>query len=203
VGAADYSTSISVLPGQTVAIVGDGGATLDTAGQAVFADNGATVMLAGMRIVGATTGVSSMGGTVWLDRMVVVENVGSGSVVVTNGTVMVRDSFLGGNANTGPAILLNGGTVDIAYSTLATGVDAPAISCSAGGVNSVIRNSLVVSRAGTPEIVGCDDLEIVTSATEMAVGENVALGDVSTGWFVNFNLGDFHLSAMAPAELAS
>src|SRR5690606_14613770 len=64
-------------------------------------------------------------------------------------------------------------------------------------------NSLVLSRAPTPEVVGCDDLEVTSSALETALEDNLALGDMDTAWFIAFNMGNFHLSAMAPPALAS
>ena len=184
-----------------MAIIGDGDVGLDVAGQAIFADSGATLMVAGISVIGSTTGVSNMGGALWLDQMIVIENVGSGSLVSTNGTSVVRNSMLGGNSNTGPAILLNGGTVTVVYSTLATGVDAPAISCSQAGAGSTVRNSFVVSRADAPEIAGCASLVVSDSAVETVLGDNLALGPVNTAWFANFNVGDFHLSNMAPVGL--
>ncbi|WP_205633206.1 hypothetical protein [Enhygromyxa salina] len=193
-GMQDYTSSISVNPGQTVAVIGDGGATIDFGGQVVLVNNGAVAFLSGLKIIGGSTGVSVMGGDVWLDQMVVVDNPGSGSLVVTGGTVVARNSLIGGLPNTGAGILLNQGTFSAIYTTIATGFDAPAIQCLSGGAGSIVRNSIVVSRLATPEILGCENAEVTGSALEMSLGENQALGDMSTSWFVSFNSGDFHLN---------
>jgi hypothetical protein len=67
----------------------------------------------------------------------------------------------------------------------------------------MIRNSLVVSRAGSAEIQSCTGATITSSALEMQVAGNVDLPEMTdTSRFLNFNTGDFHLSGTQPAEIA-
>lgn len=203
-GTGDYTNSISIGPGQTVAILGES-AVLRVLGQAIFVDTGGTALFESLSIVESTTGINSSGGNVWLDRMTILDNNGIAGILVSGGSITLRNSFIGGNSNTVPGVLLSQGTATILYSTLATGVDAPAITCQSGGSGSTIRNSIVVSRmmSPSPEIVDCDSMDISSSALEMPLGQNVELMEMSTTWFTSFNSGDFHLSPAAPASLST
>src|SRR5690606_11353553 len=130
-------------------------------------------------------------------------NANGGCLFVTGGAVSVRNSFIGGNSVPGAGIWLLQGSVDVLYSTIATGSDGPAINCQGGmGSGSTVRNSILVSRAQESEIQGCTDITIENSALEMAVDQNVALGDmIDTSWFAGFLTGDFHLSNMHPLAI--
>ncbi len=85
------------------------------------------------------------------------------------------------------------------YSTVATGIDTAAISCTDPAANVSIRNSLVVSRSDDDAIVNCGNLEITTSALEDAVPGNTELGPwTDSSWFTNFNAGDLGLNQYPP-----
>jgi len=201
-----HAEAVSVPGGKTLALLGDGdGASLEIQGMPVIQVNSNAKLFAqGLEVSGGTSSVLCFGGSAWLDRMAVVGEAENANLEVAgNGYVSVRNSFLGGKSNDGPALLLTSGQATIVYSTLVTGVDAPAISCAAGGAGSSVRNSLMVSRSNTPEVVGCDSLDVTTSALEMPLGDNLALGEMDIGWFQAFNSEDFHLSPNAPAELAT
>ncbi|MCB9716938.1 MAG: hypothetical protein H6712_23980 [Myxococcales bacterium] len=69
----------------------------------------------------------------------------------------------------------------------------------------VLRRSLVVSRGDGPEIsMDCTDVQATfTVAETLLTGDgNVDLGDVDPSWFVNYNLGDLHLSATYDPRIA-
>jgi hypothetical protein len=202
----NYLSPITINPGQTIAIIGDDAVTLSVAGQAVLVDSGAVGMLSGIRVIGGTSGVNCQGGQVWLDKVVVLDSIGmvGGGIVANGGDIVLRNSFIGGNSSTAPAALVGQGTISILYSTLATGIDAPAVECLLDGANVIIRNSVVVSRSGTDETQSCAGANITTSALEMPIVGNTDLPTMTdTSWFQNFNAGNFRLSGTQPAEIST
>ena len=62
---------------------------------------------------------------------------------------------------------------------------------------SLITNSVVVSYSAQPEIE-CPSLELASNFTEADSGMD--FDDVS-GWFVDFEGGDFHLSGAHPVQI--
>jgi len=82
------------------------------------------------------------------------------------------------------ALVVNEGAIDVLYSTIGVSTfgGAFALTCEAGAVARV-RNSVLVARPTEP--VECDNLELETSFVEQDVD--------ATGWFENFNAGDFSL----------
>jgi hypothetical protein len=208
-GGLNYASSISINPGQTIAIIGDGAVTVSLMGQAVLVDSNAVGMLSGIKISGATTGINCQGGEVWLDRLTILDSngIGGGGIVVSSGEVTVRNSFIGGNSSsaTAPAVRIGQGVISLIYSTLATGEDAPAIECQVNGANMTVRNSLIVSRnESVAEIQSCAGATITSSALEMTIAGNLDLPEMTdTSWFAGFNTGNFRLSGSQPAEIAT
>ncbi len=147
-------------------------------------------------------GVYQFGGKIRFERARLVGS-GRSDVYIAKGQLAIVDSFVGGSVTGYPAMLVESGSfVDILYSTIGGGtVDSPAIECT--GVYAVdLRNSIAVSRHAADEI-DCPDITISNSALEQAIGGNLGLGSVNPAWFVDYELGDFHLGPLAPAALAS
>ncbi|WP_181234638.1 hypothetical protein [Enhygromyxa salina] len=201
---------MTIQGGRTVAIIGESAVERPkwSDGSEAFALqvlNNATVYLAGVRIETAITyGVEISQAQVWIQRSAVANNAGGAVSVAGGGSLQVENSFLGGDVNDVIAVDVTNGTVNILYTTIVAGFSGSAALRCGSGDGSSIRNSLLVSRSGDNE-VDCPGIEVTTSALEMTFGDNVALGDMSTAWFVSeYNQGDFHLSANGyPAALES
>ncbi|NJK31996.1 MAG: hypothetical protein HC927_06000 [Deltaproteobacteria bacterium] len=162
------------------------------------------VFLRGLKVtngggVGIRLGVTET----YIQRSEVVNNTGGGIVLEGGGNLVLENSFVGGNVNDVPAVSVVSGGLVINYSTLATGFgNAPALFCSDGTGKSV-RNSILVSRSNEAEL-DCSNVTITGSALEMAMGENLVLGEVDIMWFEGYANGNFHLvPGMYPEELES
>ena len=159
----------------------------------------------GVTIAGTQNGGEGMVvlGGAWVERSKIVNNAGGGIVVDGGGTLVLENSFVGGNIDDVHAVLVTDGTADIVYSTLAGGDDfgdvASALTCASGeGTN--VRNSLLVAASSSAEVV-CAGADINGNALESSVPGNVALGDVSPAWLASYALGDFHLSGTHPPAI--
>jgi hypothetical protein len=156
-----------------------------------------TVLMDGMQLSGNVStmvpGLLVDGGRAWVDRSRIIINSGSGIVAQAGAELRLRNCFVGdGNLNDYNALEVNGATANVLYTTLATGFLATALTCDAIATVEV-RNSLLVTRDATPEVT-CRGATIEQSAAESDLGPtNVALGDMSTTWFANYNGGDLHL----------
>lgn len=149
----------------------------------------------------AAQGIAMNGGSAWIERSEIVNNTGGGIVVDGGGMLMLGNSFVGGSSNN-PAIEEVEGTIDINFSTLALApaIGTPTLEC-VDGSGVEVRNSIIMSTNAATE-VGCPNVTILSSALEMAMGDNVALGDVDIDWFTDFLAGDFHLNpGMYPTEI--
>jgi hypothetical protein len=208
---ADYNESVTVEGGRVLAFLaaeGDlpawaligGGAPQLTVGEG-------TVVMEGLQLSGNAAGthpaVRVTGGQVWVDRGRVIDNNGGGVLAEGGAEVVLRNSFLGGNVE---AVVLDirGSTSDIVYTTLGAGFGVTASLVCDAAAAVTLRNSLVVSRSDDAEVV-CPGLDATYTASEaVLVGTgNVTLGPMVTTWFAGFNAGDFHLTAMAPAAIAT
>jgi hypothetical protein len=129
------------------------------------------------------------GGRAWVEQSKIVDNKGGGILVEGGGTLMLANSFVGGDNTDEASIEVTAGEVSVVFSTIAAGDggDARALMC-ADGSGSTIRNSIVVSDSDEPEIE-CPDAQIIDSFTESDSG---AVFDAD--WFVDFDEGDFHLA---------
>lgn len=193
----DGAITVAILaaPGESPTVLGEGANGLP--GFDVSA--GATVYMQGLDVSGndgGGLGIVVDGASVWLDRTMVGNNDGGGIALSGGADGHLRNCFVGGDVNNVAALEANSSTVDILYSTLGSGFGtAAALRCNlAATVN--VRNSLLVASTDDPE-VDCATDSLATSATE------ADLGDMNTNWFVagGFAVGDFHLSASAPAGL--
>lgn len=144
------------------------------------------------------------GAYAWADRSRIASNAGGG-VLVQDASLTLRNCFVGGNEEA-TVVDVRNSTSEILYSTLGAGLGVTTgLTCDAESSVS-LRNSLVVSRSTDPEIactaIAFEASRTVTEAPLKGTG-NVALGDMSTMWFPDFNAGDFHLTDSAPMELAT
>ena len=144
-------------------------------------------------------GILVNSGGAWVEQSRIVNNTGGGIVVDGGGTLVIENSFVGGGNVTGVrAVDVVNGTVDVTYSTLGAGFGSGAagLLC-ADGTGSSIRNSIVLTYGGDPELV-CDNAAMSGNITEM----DVPAFDDQSGWFLDFSNGDFHLvPGMYPAAI--
>ncbi|MCH9681762.1 MAG: hypothetical protein K0V04_10040 [Deltaproteobacteria bacterium] len=150
------------------------------------------VYLLGLRLaVNANdVGLSCDGARVDVQRSRIVQNAGGG-IVATNGCeLVIVNSFVGGGANDTVSLDIDSASASVLYSTVATSTfgNTPAIGCTAPiAVN--IRNSIVASQGGTPpDELSCVEAVVTTSATESETPP------FDTGWFTDFNGGDYSLT---------
>ncbi len=201
-----HDEKVDILANRTVALRGDAdGTALQFADASVVSvGSGANLFADKLRISQGSVGVICSGGSLWFDSGSIVNNTGNvaatdGGLVLLAGSVVVRNSYIGGLANAQPGVKVAQGHVELLYTTVATGVDTAAISCTDPAAKLSIRNSLIVSRINGDAIVGCSDLEITTSALEDAIPGNTALGEWNdNSWFTNFGAGDLSLNQYPP-----
>ncbi|WP_165704190.1 hypothetical protein [Enhygromyxa salina] len=194
-----YEETLLVSSGRTVAIVGKGAMERPvwsdgSEDYALAVQNNAIVYLSGVRIEAAVSrGVEVAQAQVWIQRSEIVNNAGGG-ILVNGGALTVENSFVGGSSSQ-PALNVQSGTSQVNYSTLALGpvVPSAALFC-VDGTDTSVRNSIIVSTHATPE-VNCPNVTISSSALEMTMGDNVALGDVEINWFSDYLQGEFLLVA--------
>ena len=168
---------------------------------AMTVEAGVTVYMTGISASGTQGGEGLVisGGSARVEKCRIVNNTGGGIMVDGGGTLVLENSFVGGGNVTGVrAVDVINGTVDIAYSTLGAGFGSGAagLIC-ADGTGSSIRNSIVLTYGGDPELV-CDNAEMSGNITEM----DVPAFDDQSGWFLDFSSGDFHLApGMYPSAI--
>lgn len=202
--ASSTTNSVTVPAGVVVAILGDGQSSSQWQGNngssGLTVAAGAEVYVQGVRIAATPNswGILSSGG-LWIDRSAVVNNYGG--VGVATGSVVIRNSFVGGDTLDVAAINVQGGTANISFTTLGAGFGVSTALLCANGSSVTVTNSLLVSR-GTDDVVQCPNADITLSAIEQQqVGDNVMLGALDTAWFTNYAASDFHLSGTHPAEI--
>ena len=207
---ADYNEAVTVDGGRVVAVVANEGdlplwGLLAGGAPQLVVDDG-TVLIDGLRLSNNGSsmhpGVRLDAGAAWLDRSLIVGNAGGGILAQAGAELVLRNCFVGGGVD---STVLNsqGAVVDVFYSTLGANLGAStAITCNAASTVTV-RNSLIVSRDAGPEVV-CTGLTASNTAAEAMLDGmgNVALGDMSTTWFQDYNGGDFHLT-MPPITVAT
>jgi len=185
--------AIFAATGEIPVLEGSGGApalTISSAGQ---------VFVRGLYVDdGDGVGVSVAGGQAWIEKSRIVNNSGGGIVVDGGGSLVLENSFVGGDVNDTRAIDVIDGTVDINYTTVIAGAfTSVALACVTGEA-STVRNSIIISRSDDDELV-CPDISITTSALEMPLGGNTELGPMDITWFsAEFAAGDFSLSGAHP-----
>ncbi len=145
-------------------------------------------------------GVHINGGQAWIERSRIVKNSGGGIVVDGGGSLVLENSFVGGDVDT-RAVDIVDGTVDINYTTIVAGFgDTTALFCT-DGQGSAVRNSIIISRSDADELV-CPDLSVTSSALEVPLGDNAELGPMDITWFSeDFAAGDFSLSGAHPLAI--
>jgi hypothetical protein len=152
---------------------------------------------------GQSSGIRVNGGSAWIERSKIVNNTGGGIVVDGGGMLWLENSFVGGSIDDQKAIDITDGTATILYSTLAAGFATAAALVCEDGSNTTVRNSLLVARTDSDELI-CPNVTITNSALEMAVPGNTELGSMTdTSWFVDggYAAGDFRLSGTHPEAI--
>jgi hypothetical protein len=143
-------------------------------------------------------GVAINGGTATIRRSQIVNNTGGGIVVDGGGMLMLENSFVGGgNNNNVSAIHVVSGTVDMTCSTVGSGFGTSSALLCDGDQNVTVRNSLLVSASDDDELQ-CPSASVTSSALEMANGDNLLLGSMSSAWFTDYDNGDFHIAQAQP-----
>jgi len=131
------------------------------------------------------------GANVYIQSMWMVGNSGTSLDVEGGSFVQVRNCFVDGDDDVA-AVDVTSATFDASYSTIAGGFGtAAALRCD-GPATVEVRDSILVARTDMPEL-DCTTDVLQTSATEAEVPE------LQTTWFVNFAVGDFHLSGTGEA----
>ena len=209
-GGGDYDTELVISGGRTVAIVGVDNPNISLMNTAVSVSTNSTVVLSGLRIREAMTGVSCQGSTIALDDVAVIGNeTGIAStecdVWVQRSTVASSDAAGitadGGRlnlyasmivGNPGDGVDTDGTDVDIAFTTIAgNGLDA--LNCNGATMRSSIvaspnaRNTLTC-----PGLVVSDSALVEVSDTAEAT-DTIELPTYDPMWFGNVDLLDYHL----------
>jgi len=206
-----YGEAVIVDGGRTVAFLVNAddepvwaGAVAGMAPQLTVLDG--TVLMDGIQMSGNGSsmdpGLLVDGGRAWVDRGRIVDNNGGGIVAQAGAELVLRNCFVGSGTDT-TVLSAQNAVVDALYTTLAANLgDSTSATCDAASTVTV-RNSLIVSRAAMPEVV-CSGLTASNSAAEEMLegADNIALGDMSTTWFEDYNSGDFHLTT-APVIIAT
>jgi len=156
---------------------------------------GSHVLLDGLRLSGndspTAPAVEVNGGHACVNRSRIIKNDGGGIWAHSNADLVVRNSFVGSGVDTIGLEVSDDASASVLYSTItaSTFASTPALSCTMPMAVDV-RNSIIVSQGGTsPDELSCPEAILTNTATEQEVGSFVS------GWFVNFNNGDFHLTA--------
>src|SRR5690606_31843071 len=101
--------AILAAPGEAPRLSVNGAAALTVTGR-LFMD--------GVRVSqGDAEGVLVMGGAAWIEQSRIVSNSGGGIVVDGGGTLLLVNSFVGGDVNDVKAVHVVAGTANIIYST--------------------------------------------------------------------------------------
>jgi len=133
----------------------------------------------------------------WVDRGRIVQNAGGGVLAQNGAELVLRNCFVGGNAEAN-VLDIQGSTATVLYSSVGAGLGVTAaVVCDAGSMVDV-RNSILVSRSNDDELQ-CTMATVNNSATELDIGgTNTSAGPMEVSWFEDFNSGDFHLTTMVP-----
>ncbi len=192
-----FSAAVLAAPGESPVIRG-------SVSSALTVSSSGNLYIIEMSIdstAGGHAGISVAGGQVWIEKSRIVNNSGGGIVVDGGGSLVLENSFVGGDVSDTPAIDVIDGTVDINYTTVIAGAfTSVALACVTGEA-STVRNSIIISRSDDDELV-CPDISITTSALEMPLGDNAELGPMDITWFSDdFAAGDFSLSGAHPLAI--
>ncbi|MCX4239113.1 hypothetical protein [Paraliomyxa miuraensis] len=200
---ANYDEAVTVDGGRVLALLANAGDTptlaLIAGGAPQITVGDATVLLDGLRLSGNADDVGLVvdGGQAWVDRTRIVQNSGGGLVAQNAAELTLRNCFVGGGTDVIGVEVVDA-SASVLYSTISASTFGmtPALSCTTPLAVDV-RNSIIVSQGGTsPDELSCAAATIVATATEANVGP------FSAGWFVNFNGGDYHLTASGTSAFA-
>ncbi|WP_106094256.1 right-handed parallel beta-helix repeat-containing protein [Enhygromyxa salina] len=191
----EITTTVALLAadGESPILTMDSGeAPLSVSASGVLFVRGVTISA----VSGEGLGLDVTGGHAWVQQCKIVNNTDGGIRVNDGGSLILENSFVGGDKDDERAIEVIDGEISVVYSTLAAGKDgARALSCTDSS-DVVVRNSILVSLSDDPEI-DCANAEVIDCFTE-------ASADMSfeSGWFTDFGKGDFHLNPDAyPSEI--
>jgi hypothetical protein len=204
----DHDENFLVPGDRTVALIGRTamGRIQSTGLPAIDMNANATVFVHEINASGGNNiGVSCAGCSAWITRSRIIGNTLGGIDVTDGGTLRLSNSFVGGDVSDQTVLDIVEGTVEINYSTLlGGGFTAKGIRCVQGGGGSTVRNSIVGTRSGDPEIAGCSMMTMMTSVVETPFQDNTVVGDLDVGWFEDFAMGEFSIDVNdAPSEIGT
>ncbi len=208
-GAASYQDALVIDGGKHIALLaasGEAPIVQGTGGNPGVRVEGAGTVLytEGLWVVGNTMGLGLRvnGALAWVDRSRIVQNSGGGVLAEAGAQLVLRNCFVGDGTNGDNALTVDGTTsmpsAEVVYTTLASGVDnfidVFPVYCD-GIVDVSIRNSLLVSFDNSIEIE-CPMATVTSTASEALIPGvgNSALGSVGADWFVDIDIGNFHLN---------
>jgi hypothetical protein len=214
-GDASYQDHLVVDAGKTIALLAatgeqpliqslmnDYGLRVEGTGTALYMDG------LGVRsnpLASSGRGLEVDGALAWIDRSRIVQNMGGGILAENDAELTLRNCFVAGNGYGDPGsfgIEVLDSKALVLYTTVARndGSSIDSIRCMGGLVD--VRNSIIVGRdAGSIE---CPGIAISNSALDenIAGDDNENVGATISGWFLNVNDGDFHLTGLGSATFA-
>ncbi|NVB40460.1 hypothetical protein G6O69_21650 [Pseudenhygromyxa sp. WMMC2535] len=205
---ASYEESADIVGGEGIAFVGAVGEEPVWENEGVLpslqARFGAKVFVDGVKFLDSSSSaisISNAGSSVYATHIWAAKSDGVPISVVDNGYLYVRDSFVSAGEGTLDAVSVTAGTFDIAYSTIGAGLggSASGVYCQNGGDGSSVKKTFIVNLGAAPEM-DCEGASMEEVFLEADASE--PFGEDSN-WFTDFTNGDLHLTANAPAELAT
>jgi hypothetical protein len=233
-----YTGQVQIAPNRTIAILraGNGIAKLEVdALDSVVVNDGSTAYFHDIQISkgDVTKGVFCTGGTLWLDRVQIVDRKGlglegtmcklvmrrskvylnlAGGLKLTGGTARVENSFIVTNGGSFAAIagvvLNSGATFDAVYTTIGdndgkAGVE-DSLDCTGAGAVT-LRNAIVFGKTAVTS-VGCDGATATNSVVDsenLTGGMNTVIEVFDPAWFASPEQGNFGVKVDTPFEDAA
>lgn len=167
-----------------------------------------TVLMEGIQMSGNADDVGLLvdGGRTWVDRGRLIDNNGGGIVAQNSAELVLRNCFVGQAVSNVDALVVEGASADVLYSTLTGAFNSAALRC-VTPIALDVRNSILVTEGGTPpDEVDCSMADITFSATEGSVAGdgNQGVGPFPSGmaetWFVGYGSGNYHLQNDGPSS---
>jgi hypothetical protein len=206
VGQGTYDVSLVVNGSVTVAFLANGNdrpvwqRTTGAGAPQLRATAGATVLVDGFdfrlntAIADPAIRVDDTDSRLWVDRSIVAQNSGAGLLADFDGLAVLRNCFVLGANNRAAVEALMGGALVAEFSTLGGSFGtAPGLSCDA--VSSATASDSIILSLGATDVACASLAADHTAATTDLGGDNSVVGAVDDGWFSNYDVGDFHLSA--------
>ncbi|NVB41992.1 hypothetical protein G6O69_29465 [Pseudenhygromyxa sp. WMMC2535] len=192
--AGPYNESITIDTGARIAFIAASGEAPEwrnASTSSLRATDSSIVYAHGIDFRSSTTSALSaaLSGEAYVTNSII-SNTGDIAILANQGHLMLRNTFVSQNESLS-AIDVAGGTLDIGYSTIVTGlsINAIGIDCD-GGSSGSVRNSIILTAGSAPEL---DCANVETEGLFLEANAPEAFGEDST-WFVNTTIGDLHLT---------